>query len=424
MRKTQQSHQILWWCLFDFANSIVIVNLVLYFPQWLVVEKGISEFWYNFVDVIVTVSLLSTLPVLGVISDIVRKKVLFLRLTAIPIAVFTFMIGFFGQTLTGFPAVVIGLFSFLLIIYFYQLSLIFYHAMLGNLAERERYGTISGIGLAAGWVGAIVGLLIILPFVSGNIPFFQPAGRIQAFIPSALIFVVVAGISLTFLKEPEEGINHSSRNRRISIKQAYKKVWEDFKGAKKVPTILYFLIAYWLFIDAILTFQDNLPLYLEIVLKIPDQQKVLLGVLLSIMLAVGAILFGRLADKFGYKKLLMAIVGGWIIGLAAFLQVSNFLSLAIVICAIGVLGGGTWTVTRALYTAIIPATKRGEYFGFYASAERFASVLGPLIWSGFVVGLRAHGPSRYKVALVSMMVLIAISLIFLKKMQLRGVNKV
>lgn len=422
MRNTQRSRQILWWSLFDFANSIVIVNLVLYFPQWLVVEKGVSAFWYNFVDVVVTVLLLSTLPVLGVISDIVRKKVLFLKLTAIPIAVFTFSIGFFGQTLTGFPPVIIGFFSFLLIIYFYQLSLIFYNAMLGNLAERKRYGTISGIGLAAGWAGGIVGLLIVLPFVSGNIPFFQPAGRLQAFIPSALIFGVVAGISLTFLKEPE-GINHSNRNERVSIKQAYKKVWEDFKGVKKVPTILYFLIAYWLFIDGILTFQDNFSLYLEIVLKIPDQQKVLLGVLVLITLAVGAILIGRLADKFGYKKLLIAMVGSWIIALVAFLQVSSFLSLAIVVCVIGLVGGGTWTVARALYTAIIPATKRGEYFGFYGSAERFASVLGPLIWSASVVGLRTYGPLRYKAAVVSMMLLIAISLIFLKKMQLRRVNK-
>ncbi|MCK4781770.1 MFS transporter [Candidatus Parcubacteria bacterium] len=415
MDNPKQSRQILWWALFDFANSIVIINLGLYFSQWLVIEQGVSEFWFNFTDVAATVLLLLTLPALGVISDITNKRVLFMKLTAIPIFFFTFLIGFSGQVFTGISPIIIGILSFIFVIYFYQLSLIFYHSMLGNLAKREKYGTVSGIGLAAGWIGAIVGLLLILPFVSGQIPFFQPGGRLQAFIPSALIFAVLISIVFIFLKEPQTVI---PKPKKISMKQAYSKVLKDFKGLRTRPEIFYFLIAYWLFIDAVLTIQDNFPLYLEIVLKIPDQEKVFLGALLLTMGAVGAIVIGKLGDKFGYAKLLNAVIIGWVMALMFFIQInSGGLSLIIAVALMGILFGGTWTITRALYTAIIPVTERGEYFGFYGCAERFAAILGPLVWSLFVVGLRQFGPLRYKVAVISMIFIIMASLIFLKKMQ-------
>jgi len=287
--------------------------------------------------------------------------------------------------------------------------------MLGDIAKRERYGTVSGIGLAAGWIGAIVGLIIILPFVRGDVPFFQPAGRIQAFIPSALIFAVLIGISLTFLKEPQKV---SSSTNKVSIRQAYTKVWDDIKNLRENPEIFYFLIAYWLFIDAILTIQDNSPLYLEIVLNIPDQKKVLLGSLLLIMAAFGALIVGKVGDKVGYAKSLTAIVCGWIIVLTLFLFVKRGWSLLLIGSLLGILFGGTWTITRALYMVIIPAAQRAEYFGFYGCTERFASIIGPLVWGAFVVGLKDFGPLRYKVAVASMIVLIMISLVFLRKMHL------
>lgn len=413
----QQRNQIFWWSFFDFANSIVIINIGLYFSQWLVVEKGVSEFWFNFMDVLATILLLLTIPAIGIISDAINKRVLFLRLTSIPIAIFTFLIGFSGLMFKGISPIIISLFSFLMVLYFYQLSLIFYHAMLADLAKRGKYGIISGVGLAAGWIGSIIGLIIILPFVKGYIPFFQPSGRIQAFIPSAIIFTFFMTLSLVFLKEPKDSTTSSGLN-KISIKQSYIKLFNDIKELRNKPIILYFLIAYWLFIDAILTIQDNFPLYLEIVLKIPDTQKVFLGALLLIMAAIGALVIGRMGDKIGHEKSLKYIIIGWVIVLILLLQVSVLWQLAIVVSLIGILFGGTWTITRALYISIIPATQRSEYFGFYASTERFASVIGPLVWSGFVVGLRAFGPLRYKVAIISMIFLIVLSLIFLKKVKI------
>ncbi len=52
------------WTLYDFANSIVTIVFFLYFSQWLVVDKGVSGFWYNMIFTVGSVLLLFTAPIL------------------------------------------------------------------------------------------------------------------------------------------------------------------------------------------------------------------------------------------------------------------------------------------------------------------------------------------------------------------------
>src|SRR5260370_8396317 len=57
------------WSLYDFANSIVFINFLLYFSQWLVIDGGLSDFWYNATFPISTVLLFITAPSLAAYND-------------------------------------------------------------------------------------------------------------------------------------------------------------------------------------------------------------------------------------------------------------------------------------------------------------------------------------------------------------------
>src|SRR3989344_5452975 len=57
--------QLSLWSLYDFANSIVYINFILYFAQWIVVDAGLSDFSYNAIFAITTVILLFTAPILA-----------------------------------------------------------------------------------------------------------------------------------------------------------------------------------------------------------------------------------------------------------------------------------------------------------------------------------------------------------------------
>ena len=50
--------------------------------------------------------------------------------------------------------------------------------------------------------------------------------------------------------------------------------------------------------------------------------------------------------------------------------------------------GGSQALSRSLYASLCPTAKSGEFFGFYAIMEKFASIIGPLIFAfaGIVLG--------------------------------------
>jgi UMF1 family MFS transporter len=56
----------------------------------------------------------------------------------------------------------------------------------------------------------------------------------------------------------------------------------------------------------------------------------------------------------------------------------EFLILAVLV---GMVQGGTQALSRSLFASLIPRAKSGEYFGFFAVAEKFAGILGPALFA-------------------------------------------
>ncbi len=57
---------------------------------------------------------------------------------------------------------------------------------------------------------------------------------------------------------------------------------------------------------------------------------------------------------------------------------------------VGTVQGGTQALSRSIYTRLSPASKSGEFFGFYGLSEKFAGIFGPLLYG--IVGQITHSP--------------------------------
>jgi UMF1 family MFS transporter len=68
--------------------------------------------------------------------------------------------------------------------------------------------------------------------------------------------------------------------------------------------------------------------------------------------------------------------------------VTHFFVLAFLIATVQ---GGAQALSRALFARMVPRDRSSEFFGFYAVAERFATVFGPLI---FTISVWATGSSH------------------------------
>jgi UMF1 family MFS transporter len=104
-----------------------------------------------------------------------------------------------------------------------------------------------------------------------------------------------------------------------------------------------------------------------------------------------AFLFGRLAARIGAKRAVfigLAVYAG-ITLLGYYMRTAaQFFALAILV---GVVQGGTQALSRSLFASMIPRSRSSEFFAFFGVFERYAGVLGPLI---FGIMVSATGSSR------------------------------
>ena len=154
------------WALYDFANSIILVTFVLYFAQWIVIDDGLSDFWYNACFAIATILLLASAPMLAAYTDKHGGRKHFLRLATVGTFIF-YGLTALGAHLGGVSVVMVAI-LFILGQYCYQLSFVFYNPMLDEIADHSHRARASGIGQLANAFGQAAGVLIVLPFAESR----------------------------------------------------------------------------------------------------------------------------------------------------------------------------------------------------------------------------------------------------------------
>jgi MFS transporter, UMF1 family len=390
--------QLFLWSLYDFANSIVFINFLLYFGQWLVIDGGLSDFWYNATFAIATVLLILTAPSLAALTDKHGGRKYFLNISTIGtfVSYGTAALLAHGSS----PNIWIITLLFLLGQYFYQLSFVFYNPMLSDIADEEHRGRASGIGQFSNALGQVSGLVITLPLAGV---------RLDPLLPAVGIFFILALPMMIYFKESrvrEKTINIEKLKQETKV--FTKKFMAFFTASVAAPMLL----AFFFFNDALVTLSNNYPIYMDRVFAVPDGTKSLLLMAVLAMSAIGGIIAGWLGDKIGNLKTLKFILIGWVILLPAVALSPNLTIFTITTVMVGLLLGSVTTVTRAYLSNLLSKEEMGYGFSFYTLAERFATFLGPLTWGGLILVLGTESTS-YRIAMICMTVFILIGLIIL-----------
>jgi len=198
------------------------------------------------------------------------------------------------------------------------------------------------------------------------------------------------------------------------VRKSFVTVWHTIKEICKHRAVLLFLIAFFLYYDGVSSIISMATIYgREVGIGAID----LLLVLLVTQLVAGpcAIIYGRLADKFGTKTMIYVGIGTYvIICLLALLMspdrdvsvlTAMFWGLAMLV---GTAQGGIQALSRAYFGKIVPKDKSNEFFGFYNIFGRLASILGTSLFG--IIAL-ATGHSHLGIAGV-VVLFVAAAIIF------------
>jgi MFS-type transporter involved in bile tolerance (Atg22 family) len=163
-----------------------------------------------------------------------------------------------------------------------------------------------------------------------------------------------------------------------------------------------FILAFFFYIDGVHTVISMATSYGAQV-GIEGTQLVLALLVTQFVAFPSAILYGKLAGKFGTLRMIRVAVAAYVVIVifAAFFLKSavEFWVLAI---AVGLFQGGVQALSRSYFGKIIPKEKSNECYGFFDIFGKYASVMGTALVSGvaFATGNESLGVLSIGILLV------------------------
>ena len=393
------------WALYDFANTIFSFAIVSFaMSLWTIrfLGEGPGTFWFT---AAVSASVLvnaAVSPVLGAMSDRVGRRTPFL-------AAFTAMC--IGATVViGLVDIRLGLVAFAIANFAYQAALIYYDALLPDVASAPARGRLSGVGVALGYCGTLlVGVLLLLGVSTDAEGASTPATFVLV---GSLFALFAAPLFLVVHDRRRDG----GRIRVGDALRSWSQLRETVRHAREAPGLLRFIVARFFYSDPINTAIAVMSAFAVHAVGFSEGQALQVLLVLTVV-AVGASFgWGRLADRWGPRRTLFAVLGTWAVGLLVLTIVVAPLPFLLAGALLGAGLGGAGVVDRLMLLRLAPRERVGEMFGLYGLVGKFSAVAGPVAYGAIVAVLLPRlGTAAYQVAIGSLLLVLLVGIVILRR---------
>ena len=292
----------------------------------------------------------------------------------------------------------------------YQASLTFYDSMLNDVTTEDRMDAVSSYGYAWGYIGSCIPFLIAMVAyilsggLSESLMVFSPlVGKIIGFGVTAGWWMLV---TLPLIRNYKQ--NNYVEATHTSVGKVFKKILSTFKKiALEDKKVLFFLIAFFLYIDGVGTIIDNC-INIGTDLGLPTVGQVVFLLATQVVAWIGSLVFAKLSKKYNTVPLILVCIVGYFAVCLYALALKTLLHFAILAFGVGCFQGSIQSLSRSYYSKIIPPENSGEYFGIYDIFCKGASFLG----SAVIAWVKLAG-GTINIAVASLAIFFALGFVFL-----------
>ena len=379
------------WALYDWANSAFATVVLAGFFPILFKDYWAKELADTEVSLLLGIGgslsgllLILAAPFIGYIADLRAARKFYLAICVVIASSATIAFAFIGE-----GNWLVALACYVLSVFMFMAGNVFYDAMLVNITAPVYYNRISSTGFALGYLGGGIAL------ASGVLMVWQGGSEsMNSIFAGVGIWWLLFSIPL-FLWVQE-------KHKRQATPYGFLK---PLKLLRSQPALAWFLLAYWLYIDAVDTIIRIAVHYGQVLgFSVTDLLTALL--LVQFIAFPATLLYGRLAEYLGtHFMITMGIVIYIIICLwgATLESLSGFYLLVVLIALVQ---GGLQAQSRAFYAKLVPPSHAAQFFGIYNMLGKFAVVLGPLLF-----GATTHISDNPRLGLMSLIVMLLLGLI-------------
>ena len=389
------------WVLYDVGNSAYTMLACSLIPIWfksLAIGTGPGQISSDKATAYYSISI-----------AVVNTKKIFFQ-TAVSL-------GVIGCIINGFaPTWVIFIVVYVLTKICYSASLTFYDSMLNDVTTEDRMDQVSSFGYAWGYIGSCIPFTVaLIAYVLGPDMMKVIPGILSKIIGFSVTGIWWFIVTMPLLKNYKQ-INYVDTHGAIGA--AFKKIGRTLKTiALHDKKVLFFLIAFFLYIDGVGTIIDNcINIGTDLGLNTVGQVVFLLAT--QVVAWLGSLVFANLSKKFKTVPLILICIVGYFCVCLYALTLSTIWHFGILAFGVGCFQGSIQSLSRSYYSKIIPPENSGEYFGIYDIFSKGASFLG----SAVIAWVKLAG-GTINIAVASLAIFFALGFIFLKvsdKQQVRA----
>lgn len=360
------------WIWYDVGNSaftLLVSTLLPIFFSALTENAGVSSSGYfstwAIISTVATVISAILGLLLGAVADFSGMKKKLFSLTV--------LVGAVGCTALGFCVHWIWfVIVFVLAKVAYQVSLVIYDSMLIDVTDPERTDEVSSRGYAWGYIGSCA------PFVATIGIYLLYAFDLITLLPCMVISCVIIaawwiGWSVPIWKNYEQ--KYFLEKGAKPVKECFVNLGNTLKDVAKDKKVLFFLLAFFFYIDGVYTIIDLATSYGESLGL--DSTMLLVALLVTQIVAFpAALIFGKLTHKIRPEVIIIVCICAYF-GITVFAAFMNYQwEFWVLAVCVGLFQGTIQSLSRSYFTKIIPPEKSGEYFSLYDILGKGATILG------------------------------------------------
>lgn len=400
------------WCLYDWANSTfpgVILTFVFsaYFSQAVAPNSELGAAWWGYATSIAAAVVAILSPFLGAIADQAGTRkpwiLVFTLVCALATAFLWIATPQSTQIVLILGLVVVGIIGF-------ELAMVFYNAMLPDLAPPTHVGRVSGWAWGTGYVGMLACLVFTLfAFVRTDTPLFgldkSTFEHIRIVGPIVAIWLLIFSVPL-FFWTPDR--HPSGVRASTAIRCGIAQLIGTLRNIREHRNIAKFLLARMIYNDGLTTVFAFGGIYAAGTFGMSLAEVIQFGIAINVTAGIGAIAFAWFDDWFGAKRtLIIALTALTFVGIGTVVVESKdtFLILALFL---GLFFGPAQAASRSMLARLSPPELQTQMFGLYALSGRATAFLGP----AFFAAATLHFESQ-RAGMATVLVFFAIGLLLL-----------
>lgn len=371
------------WAFYDWANSAfptVVTTFVIaaYFAQGIAPDPatGQAQWGWMQASAALIVALLS--PLLGAVADAGGRRRLMLGLATLATAIATAAL-WFAQPDPSFALYALTCVAIATIAF--EIGMVFYNAMLTQVASQERLGRVSGLAWGLGYAGGLACLALCLVLLVQPNPALFGLDRANAehvratALLVALWLLVFSWPVLVALPDPP--------GPRPSWGQATTAGLKELRGLLRSlprrPHLSRFLVARLFYTDGLNTLFAFGAIYAAGTFGLGFEQILIFGIAMNIAAGLGAAGFALIEDRIGARRMVLAALAAMValgIPLLMTTSASWFWALAL---SLGLFFGPAQAASRSFMARMAPPHEVAAWFGLFALSGRVTGFLGPAV---------------------------------------------